>query len=263
MEREHPGGSELWAEAGRTSDPPEQVASGAEFPSPLPSLGDESFPFHILLRAPQRGHSSFLGPLHLQFNLLSTRTSRPEDPRIPLMPKILHLLQLHLNANLQGPLYPLTALYFITLGFFLSIAIHPSPKPFPSVCIILASLEIKSSKTPRTVHNLLSFPHPSWNILKPALHLAPLLPWRYQVGSLPASVAQSWWFVISTILPAHSSAHSLNFSTVETLQTLSLGWAQPLVSSALYTLNKAGENHPALLISSIMKTNLQPQFLQT
>lgn len=108
-------------------------------------------------------------------------------------------------------------------SWFISIAIHPSPKPFPSVCRILASLEIKSSKTPRTVHNLLSFPHHSWNILKPALHLAPLLPWRYQVDSIPASVAQSRWFVISTILPAHSSAHSLNFSTVETLQTLSLG----------------------------------------
>lgn len=70
MVREHRGGSELWAEAGRTSDPPEQVtsdppeqvASGAEFPSPLPSLGDESFPFHILLRAPREATAASWGP---------------------------------------------------------------------------------------------------------------------------------------------------------------------------------------------------------
>lgn len=174
---------------------------------PCHLLGDGNFPFHILLRAPWRGHSSFLGPLHLQFNLLSTRTSRPEDPQIPLMPEILHLLQLHLNADIQGPLFPLTALY-VHSCFFLSNAIYPSPKPFPSICRILASLEIKSSKIPQTVHNLLSFLLPSLDILKPALHLAPLPPWRYQVGSLPPFVAQTLWFVFSTILPAHSSAHS-------------------------------------------------------
>lgn len=202
--------------------PPEQVAFGAEFPSPLPSLGGEIFPFHILLRAPREATAASWGP----FTCSSTFSPpRHQDLRIQGSLSCLrsYILQLHLNADLQGPLYPLTALYFLTLGFFISIAIHPSPKPFPSVCRILASLEIKSSKTPRTVHNLLSFPHHSWNILKPALHLAPLLPWRYQVDSIPASVAQSRWFVISTILPAHSSAHSLNFSTVETLQTLSLG----------------------------------------
>lgn len=92
---------------------------------------------------------------------------------------------------------------------FFSFHCHLSPpKPFPSICRILASLEIKSSKIPQTVHNLLSFLLPSLNILKPALHLAPLPPWRYQVGSLPHFVAQTLWFGFSTILPAHSSAHS-------------------------------------------------------
>lgn len=174
---------------------------------PCHLLGDGNFPLYILLKASRGGHSSFLGPLHLQFNLLSTRTSRPEDPQILLMPEILYLLQLYLNANLQGPLFPLTALYFHS-WFFLSIAIYPSPKPFPSICRILASLEIKSSKTSQTVHNLLSFPLPSLNILKPALHIVPLPPWRHQVGSLPPFVAPTLWFLFSTILPAHSSAHS-------------------------------------------------------
>ena len=61
----------------------------------------------------------------------------------------------------------------------------------------------------------------------------------------------------------HQPIHLPNFSTVEILQTLNLGSAQPFVFSALYTLNMGGENHPAVQISTIMKTSLQPQFLQT
>ena len=118
MAREHPGGSELWAEAGRMSDPPpEQVAFGAEFPSPLPSLGGEIFPFHILLRAPREATAASWGP----FTCSSTFSPpRHQDLRIQGSLSCLrsYILQLHLNADLQGPLYPLTALYFLTLGLF-------------------------------------------------------------------------------------------------------------------------------------------------